>query len=179
MHLFALRDQRVARERVGILAADQHADLADVRVADAQAFTVAIGPDQLLVKRRHQLAVMVDERAVGIDQQVGVPQAADRNRRALADADRNDDGIVSRGSAERGHLGPGHLDRICREALEEFVTLDGRLHRRPHRETGHEGFGKGDQAGRRPGSPRRSTRRPSRRLRRRRGTPAPRGQRRP
>ena len=77
MHLFALRDQRVARQRVGILAADQHADLADVRVADAQSFTVAVGPDQLFIKCRHQLAVMVDEVAVAVDQQVGVPQATD------------------------------------------------------------------------------------------------------
>ena len=67
MHLLPLCNQGVARERVGVLTADQHADLADVGTADTQARAVAICPDQLLVKCRHQLAVVVDEVAVGVD----------------------------------------------------------------------------------------------------------------
>ena len=53
--------------------------------------------------------------------------------------------LSARGGAKRGHLRSRDLDRICRQALEEVVAFDRRLHRSPHREPGQEGFGKGDE----------------------------------
>src|SRR5262245_20739280 len=41
----------------------------------------------------------------------------------------------------------GHLDRVCRQTLEELMTFDGCLHRGPDRETRNEGFGKCDEPG--------------------------------
>ena len=145
MDLLALRDQRIARERIGVLAADQHPELADLGVADREACAVAVRPDQLLVERRNQLAVMVEDRAIRADQQVRVPQAADRSRRALADADRDEDAVLAGGVAKLLHLRARHLDRVGGEPLEIFMVLDRRLHRRPDRKARHERFRECDQ----------------------------------
>jgi len=118
--------------------ADQHAQPADLRVADLQASTVAVRPDQLLVERRHQLAMMIENCAVGADQQVCVPQAADGRPRALGDADRYEHGVLARGIAKLLDLRARHLDRIGSEAPEVFMIPDRRLHRGPDRKPGHE-----------------------------------------
>lgn len=57
--LLALRNERIASERIGIFAADQHANLADFCIGHTQAVAVAIGPDQLLVESWDQLAMVV------------------------------------------------------------------------------------------------------------------------
>ena len=60
-----------------------------VGLRHAQAARVAVGPDQLLVEGRHQLAVQVEDRAVRPDQHVGVPEAADAGIGALGEAERD------------------------------------------------------------------------------------------
>src|SRR3972149_1121365 len=89
MTLLALRHQRVTRQRVGIFAADQRPQSADSGIAHLEPCAIAVGPDELLVERRHELAMVVQYRAVIADQQVGVPETADAGIASFVDADRN------------------------------------------------------------------------------------------
>ncbi len=104
MHLFALRHQRIARERVRVLATDQHAQAPDLGRHHSQAPRVAIRPNELLVERRNQLAMMVEDRAVGADQHIRVPEAADAGLGPFRDPDRNDHAVRTRRHADFGQL---------------------------------------------------------------------------
>src|SRR3546814_11758445 len=75
MQLLALGYKCIARQRIRVLAADQHADPADRRLDDAEADPVAICPDHLLEESRDDLAMVVEDCAVRVDEQVRVPEA--------------------------------------------------------------------------------------------------------
>jgi ABC-type glutathione transport system ATPase component len=66
VHLLALGHKSVARERIGILAADQHADTADIRRHDAEA---ARKTEQTVVKIR-EIAKTVDVVLIEHDMEV-------------------------------------------------------------------------------------------------------------
>ena len=145
MDLLALRHQREARERVGVLAADQHAEATQARVAHAQTGAVAVGPRELLPERGHELAVVVEDRAVLADQHVAVPETADAVRGALVEAERHDDAGAARGVGDALQLRPRAADAAGREALEPLVIVDRRDHRRPERERRNVRLGERDQ----------------------------------
>jgi hypothetical protein len=56
---------REARKRHVVLPADQAADAAEAGLDGVQAAAVALSPDEALVVRRHELAVVERELAVG------------------------------------------------------------------------------------------------------------------
>ena len=145
VHLLALGHQGVARQRVGVLAADQRADPPDLGRGDAQSARVAVGPDELFVERRHELAVVVENAAVGADQQVRIPQAADAGVRAFADADRDMDAMLARRRGKPRHLLAVATHGLHGEGAEEIVILDRRAQRRPYRKAGHETLRERDQ----------------------------------
>ena len=76
VHLLALCDQRIARKRVCILAANKHPNAADFCFNDTQSATVPARPDQLLIEGKHQLPVVVENTTVSPDEHVAVPDAA-------------------------------------------------------------------------------------------------------
>ena len=92
--------EREARERHVVLPADQPADPAERRRDRAQAVAVALAPDEALVVRRHELAVLARERAVGgvVEQRVVErrgPRGVD-----LGDAGDDPDAVLPRGGAD-------------------------------------------------------------------------------
>src|SRR5215831_1348523 len=74
MYLFALRQQREAREGIGILSTDEGAHPADVGLLGSQISCVSIGPGELFGPRRDELAMAVQQRTVATEQKVGVPK---------------------------------------------------------------------------------------------------------
>src|SRR3546814_433078 len=145
MQLLALGYKCIARQRIRVLAADQHADPADRRLDDAEADPVAICPDHLLEESRDDLAMVIEDCAVRVDEQVRVPEATHARTGRLADADRDKDIMPPGSSADALDFGAGHHDRDGRKALEQVVRLDRRLYGSPDREAGEEGFGKRDE----------------------------------
>src|SRR5512135_112835 len=127
MNLLALRHEREPSERVRILAADEHPDPAQLRAADAQPAAIAVRPDELLVVGRHEFAVMVQEGAIGADQRIRVPEAADAGLCAFSEADRDEDPVSSCRLAEACQLGPVDLDGGGGEGLKELMCPDRRL----------------------------------------------------
>lgn len=141
----ALRQQREACERVGILPARQRAERPDRRVMDADRTAVAARPGQLFGPGRHQLAVPPQQAAVGADDQVAVIKRADADRIALVDADDDRTVMVTRGVAQRRDFGTVDTHR---RAIKPFVPV-GALDRRhqpvPIGIGGNEHFGEGDE----------------------------------
>jgi hypothetical protein len=74
--LLVLRHQGVARERVVVLPAGQRTDAAHGGVDHLQARAVAHAPDHALVVGRRDLAALERERAVGVEHQLRVVEAA-------------------------------------------------------------------------------------------------------
>ena len=122
-----LRHKREPRQRVRVLAADEHADPAQLRAADTQPAAAAVRADELFVEGRHEFAAMVQEGAVGADQHIRVPQAADAGRCALGDADGDEDPVAPRRLAEECQLGPIDRDGGGGEPLEPLMRPDRRL----------------------------------------------------
>ena len=147
MHLFALRHQRKARERIGVLAANQPADAANPGVRDHQPCAVARIPGKLLKERRHQLAMVHQNASVIADQQVAVPQSADAGRVALAEAQGNEHLRARCGLADAGDLRAIGKDRGGGEAFEMLMCPDRRMQRRPERKARNEAFRKHHQLG--------------------------------
>jgi hypothetical protein len=145
--LLALGHQGVSREWVGVLAADQHSDAADAAVDDGQAATVTICPHQLFIESRNEFAVMVEDRAVRADQDVGVPQAADRGCGSLSDAEGNEHVMALGGHADFCNLWPIDAECLCGHGHEEIMRQDWCLKGRPDGEARHERLGKGHQRG--------------------------------
>src|SRR6516162_8873274 len=83
MHLLAFRHERESGQRISILSTNQHSDAADVACYDSQPTRVSISPYQLLVKHGYQLAVQIEDGAVGPDVDVRIPQAADARLRSF------------------------------------------------------------------------------------------------
>src|SRR3546814_20439723 len=72
MNEFALRQQREARERVGILAARQRPERPHGRVINTDRGAVAARPFELLGPGRDGLSVAPEQAAVGADDQVAI-----------------------------------------------------------------------------------------------------------
>jgi hypothetical protein len=142
-----LPHKREPRQRVRVLAADEHADPAQLRAADTQPAAVAVRADELFVEGRHEFAAMVQEGAVGADQHIRVPQAADAGRCALGEADGDEDPVAPRRLAEECQLGPIDRDGGGGEPLEPLMRPDRRLERCPDRESRQKRHRKGDQPG--------------------------------
>jgi hypothetical protein len=70
--VLVLRHQGVAGERIVVLPAGQRAEAADGAVDHLQAGGVALAPDHPLVEGRGDLAALEDERAIGIEEQLGI-----------------------------------------------------------------------------------------------------------
>jgi hypothetical protein len=131
--LLALAHQRVAGQRVGVLAADQRADAADARVGHAQACTIAGRPDELLVERGHELAVLHEQLPLVADEQVRVPDAAHTGRAAFAHADGDEDAAAPRLGGDALHLGAIGVDAVFHHRSEQVMVVDRRPQRSPYR----------------------------------------------
>ena len=92
--------EREARERHVVLPADQPADPAEWRRDRAQALAVALSPDEALVVRRHELAVLQRERAVGSVVEERVVERRGARGVDLGDAGDDPDAVRSRGRAD-------------------------------------------------------------------------------
>ena len=135
MDLFAFRHQREAGERIGVLAADQHAEPSDLGVDDAQAAGVAVRPDELLVVGGHQLAMPVEHRAVRSDQEIGVPDAADARIGSLGEADGDMDAVQPRGHTDLVERTVADLLCLRDQRSKEMVVVDRRLQGSPDRKS--------------------------------------------
>src|SRR3546814_13371764 len=87
MNEFALRQQREARERVGILAARQRPERPHGRVINTDPGAVAARPCELLGPGRDELAVAPEQAAVCAEDQVAIVVRADAHRVALVAPD--------------------------------------------------------------------------------------------
>jgi len=76
MNLLAIRDKCISGQRVVVFPTCQLADPPDGAVDGDQAPPVALPPEDAFVIGRRGLSPALDERAVGVEQQLGVEQAA-------------------------------------------------------------------------------------------------------
>ena len=145
VHLFSLRNERIARQRVGILAADEGAELADRRVQHTQGGSVAEAPHHLFRIRRHELAVPEQDVSLGSDNEIGVIECAERIGRPLVHAD-DDVGpsAPSRFAQARGR-GTWYFDRVLDELDMEGRRPEGIFQPDPVWVPRHKCFRKGDE----------------------------------
>ena len=92
--------EREARERHVVLPADQPADAGRAGLDRAQPAAVALAPDEPLVVRRHELAVVQRERAVGRVVEQRVVERAGPLGVDLVDAGDEPDAVLARDRAE-------------------------------------------------------------------------------
>src|SRR6266853_1723361 len=121
-----LRVQGAARERHVALPADQRADAPAWRVDGFQAGGVAEAPDHALGAGRHDLAVPVQERAVGPDRDNSVVQRGPAEVGVeLVDAAYDADLAAPGCLAQRREIVAGQVDRVGerRRAIEEDRRL--------------------------------------------------------
>ncbi len=123
--------EREAGERHVVLPADEAAEAAQRRLDRAQAAAVSLAPDEPLVVRRHELAMLERELAVGAVVEKRVVERARaaraRSRRPRSRARRRASRAIS---ASRSPPGPGNLDGLAREHGERRLRLSGRPSRR-------------------------------------------------
>ena len=110
--------EREARERHVVLPADETADAAELGRQRLQAAAVALAPDQALVVRRHELAVVKRERAVGGVVEQRVVQRAGPLGIDLVDAGDEPHAVLACDCAEPVGVGPRHGERLAREQRE-------------------------------------------------------------
>lgn len=151
MHLLALCHERVTGQGVGVLPADQHADSAEACFADPQTSAVTVRPRELLVERRHELSVMVEDRAVVPDEDVRVPEASDAHAAEFVEAQRDEDPRPARDGADAAQFGSGAVHGVRRQAAEPVVVVNRSRQRRPDGKGGHVGLREGNKLGAVPG----------------------------
>jgi hypothetical protein len=95
--LLAVGDQRIARERLVVLPARELADASGGAVHGTQPRGVALTPDDLLVVGGRELAAVLDQRAVRVEQQLRVVDGA---AVSLVDTDRDDHLVLPGGLAD-------------------------------------------------------------------------------
>src|SRR6185369_13814805 len=117
--LLALRDQRIARQRIGILSADEHPYAPDRSIDHPQTTGIARRPHQLLIKCRNELAVVIEDRTIVADQQVRVPDAAHTCNGAFGKADRYNDIMPLGRHSQLHHLGAIEQQRLAGKHLEK------------------------------------------------------------
>ena len=113
--------ERETRQRHAILPADQAAEAAESRLDSGQAAAVALTPDEALVVRRHKLAVVEREQAIG---RVDEERVVDRPRSLrldLVDAGDEPDAQRLRGRAEARSAGDPTATAFC--AIRANVSL--------------------------------------------------------
>src|SRR5260221_7780146 len=137
MDLLALRHERITRERIGVLATDQHTEPPDLGLYDAQPAAVAIRPDQLLEVSWDQVAVVIDDVAAGTDEEIGIPETADAGVGSFGDAERYHDAVSPGGHPDFCNFGAVEPQRLRGESLEEVVRQDRRLQASPNRKSGN------------------------------------------
>ena len=138
--LFAVGDERVARQGQIVLPARQLADAADGAVDGTQPGCIALPPHHALVIGRRELAAALYERAVGIEQQLRV---VDRVAVALVHADRHDHVRLARGRADRIGFRRRNGHRFVQEAQVFLALHEGRLDEREIRIVGNHRFREG------------------------------------
>src|SRR5882672_5748994 len=148
--LYALSVHRAARERHVALPADQRADAAARRVDGFQAGGVAETPDHAFGAGRHDLAVPVQQRAVGPDRDNGVVQRGPAEVGVeLVDAAHYADLAAPGRLAQRRQVVAGQADRVGAQErmqpLAERHVAAGPKPPDPGRIPGNEGLGKDDQ----------------------------------
>ncbi|MNY17867.1 hypothetical protein D3C86_1512120 [compost metagenome] len=137
MDLFAIGHQGITGQRVEMLPAGQLPDAPYRAVDGPQAGAVAHAPDHALVVGRGNLAATLDQRAVGIEQQLRVVQRA---AIAFVDADGHDHARLPGRSADGIGGGRRHGDRLVQQ-LEVFGGhFERRLHVGKVRVVRHDGF---------------------------------------
>lgn len=121
VELFPLGDQRIARQSIGVFAADESADAADLGVVNIQSGTVAEGPDELLAPGGEQLAVVTNQVPLAVEQQVGVPHGAEGVIALFADTDGEEDLILAGNTSDAIESGAGNGYGVFKQALVEGV----------------------------------------------------------
>ena len=76
MNLLPLSDQGIFIQTVGVIAAGECAEPADVRFPYPQAASIAPGPYHFLDKSGHQFAMLAQNPSPVVDNKVGVPHGA-------------------------------------------------------------------------------------------------------
>src|SRR5262245_30962751 len=113
--------ERETRERHVVLPADQAAKPAEVRLDRAQALAVARAPDESLVVRRDELAVLERERAVGSVVEERVVERPGPLGVALGDACDEPGLVLVRDLPEPVRRLSGDLERLAREHRERLL----------------------------------------------------------
>ena len=112
MDFLVLRHQGVAGERVVMLPAGQRADAPGRGIHHLQPGAIALAPDHALMEGRRELAALQLERAVGIENQLGV---VERAVVALIDAQHDDHAVPPRRRGDRLRHRARHRDRMLIE----------------------------------------------------------------
>jgi len=126
VQLLALRHETVPRQRVGILAADQRAQLAPLGVDDPQAVPVAGRPRQLLEEGGRELAMQIQHAAVRPHRRVGVEQRAGAVVRPFREAHADVRLGVAGSGLDGPEAGPVRMDGLRGHPVEERMVLGGR-----------------------------------------------------
>ena len=147
--------QSLARMGHPVLPADQAADAPNGGINRAEAGAIALSPNQLLGVGGAQLAVVVHDRAIGVDGDDAVVQAAIAASpgHALVDAQQQDDVMLARFVAQLSHLGAVQGHAVGDQAGVEFLgrrviptgVIDGVI--QPGRVAGEEGLAESGQLG--------------------------------
>src|SRR5258705_5899738 len=146
-----LRVHRTARERHVALPADQRADAPAWRVDGFQAGGVAEAPDHALGVGRHDLAVPIQQGAVGPDRDNGVVHRGPAEIGVeLVNAAHHPHLVAPGCLAQRREIVAGSVDRVgAQERMQPLAqrhVAAGPKPPDPGRIPGNEGFGKDDQA---------------------------------
>src|SRR5260221_5324890 len=146
-----LRVHRAARERHVALPADQRADAPAWRVDGFQAGGVAEAPDHALGVGRHDLAVPIQQGAVGPDRDNGVVHRGPAEIGVeLVNAAHHAHLVALGCLAQRREIVPGNVDRVgAQERMQPLAqrhVAAGPKAPDPGGIPGNEGFGKDDQA---------------------------------
>ncbi len=152
MDVHALGVQREAGQGHVVLPAQQRADAAHGGFGHPQSRAVAEPPDHALGIGRHQLAVMVENAAIGADHhQAVVERGAAHAAVTLVDPHYHGHPGSGRGLAHRGEFVRVQIDRVVQQPLVQNLTQIPVTTRpqtpHPGRVARHEGFGKDDQFG--------------------------------
>ena len=147
VELFPLGDQRIARKSIGVLAADESADAADLGVVNIQSGAVAEGPNELLAPGGEQLAMVTDQVPLTVEQQVGVPHGAEGVVALFADTDGEEDLILAGDAGNAIESGAGNGYGVLKQALIEGMLIHRRDKQAPEGEGGNKGLGENNDIG--------------------------------
>ena len=113
--------EREAGERHVVLPADEAAEPAVGRLDRLEPAAVAGAPDEALVVRRHELAVLQRQVAVGPVEEERVVEGARVRRVALGHAGHEPDLVLAGELAEPALGGAGYLDRLAGQQREGLL----------------------------------------------------------